>query len=197
MPRSSASTSSTRVITPQRRWASKRWPNTSTSASGCPGCSSTIPPAFDAASRPRGARGRGAARDGAVVQRVGRRAGPGGALGSGRGGDGGAHDLRAAGLRRRRARVGGAHAERPLVRAALDRRGRGDRGAPGGRRGAGAHGGRGRHGAGADRGGARGGVSARRVADGGLVSRSARPGGPRARWGAPRRGGGGAPRAVV
>src|SRR2546425_11033171 len=128
MPRSSASTSSTRVITPQRRWASKRWPNTSTSASGCPGCSSTIPPAFDAASRPRGARGRGAARDGAVVQRVGRRAGPGGALGSGRGGGGVAHDLRAAGLRRRRARVGGGPAERPPGRPAGGRRGR-----PGGR----------------------------------------------------------------
>src|SRR2546425_5830725 len=176
MPRSSASTSSTRVITPQRRWASKRWPNTSTSASGCPGCSSTIPPAFDAAPRPRGARGCPAARGGAGVQRVGRRAGPGGALGSGRGGDGVAHDLRAAGLRRWGARVGGAHTERPLVRTAVDRRVRRDRGARDRRRGGRAHGGRGDHVPVADGGGARGCLSAGHEARGGLVPRGARLG---------------------
>src|SRR2546427_733892 len=96
---------------------------------GCPGCFSTIPPAFEPAPRPGGARGCGAAGHDAVVQRVGRRAGLGRALGSGRGGNGVAHDLRAAGLRRWGARVGGAHTERPLVRTAVDRRVRRDRGA--------------------------------------------------------------------
>src|SRR6266513_543237 len=101
-----------------RRSGSKRWRNTCAQSSDCPGCSSTIPPVCERAPRPGRARRRGAVGDGAVVQRVGCRTDALPRLATHAGRHGLAHDIGAAGLRPGGTRLGGPHAERPLVGAA-------------------------------------------------------------------------------
>src|SRR5579884_1004913 len=131
--------SSTAGITPPRRSVSGPSPPISRRSSVFPGRSSSIRRVCESAPGAGGAGGGGGVRDGAVVQRLGRDAGPRRRLGPGAGRRGVAHHFGAAGLRGRGACVGDVHARGSVVGAAVvrGRRRRGRACDPGGGRRAG------------------------------------------------------------
>src|SRR6266581_3716956 len=121
-PKSLVSTCFSRVITPRRQLASRRWLSRSPGSSTCPGCFWIIPPGCEAPARPGRPGRRRAARDGSLVQCVRRCADPRPRLATFARHDRLADDLSPARIRRWRARECDLHAGRSFVRTAVGRR---------------------------------------------------------------------------